>query len=70
MQVGVLSKIKNRMANSVDPDETAHYKPSHLIRIVCTVVGFLYNVPTRLKGLKFILYPSESVHPFFSRHCF
>ena len=24
------SKIKNRMANSVDPDKTAHYKPSHL----------------------------------------
>ena len=23
------SKIKSRMANSVDPDETAHYEPSH-----------------------------------------
>ena len=27
---GFLSKINNRMANSVDPDETAHYEPSHL----------------------------------------
>ena len=23
-------KIINRLANSVDPDETAHYEPSHL----------------------------------------
>ena len=23
-------KTKNRMANSVDPDEMAHYEPSHL----------------------------------------
>ena len=27
---GVSQKIKNRMANSVDPDEMAHYEPSHL----------------------------------------
>ena len=27
---GFQTKIKNRMANSVDPDETAHYKQSHL----------------------------------------
>ena len=25
-----MMKIKNRIANSVDPDETARYKPSHL----------------------------------------
>ena len=25
----VFSQNKNRMANSVDPDETAHYEPSH-----------------------------------------
>ena len=25
-----LVKINNRIANSVDPDETAHYEPSHL----------------------------------------
>ena len=30
MQIGVQSKIKNKMANSADPDETAHYEPSHL----------------------------------------
>ena len=24
------SKINNRIANSVDPDEMAHYEPSHL----------------------------------------
>ena len=27
---GFQSKINNRMANSVDPDEMAHYKPSRL----------------------------------------
>ena len=27
---GVEFKFKNRMANSVDPDETAHHEPSHL----------------------------------------
>ena len=26
---GLHSKIKNRMANSVDPDEMAHYESSH-----------------------------------------
>ena len=26
----VQSKIKNKMANSVDPDEKAHYEPHHL----------------------------------------
>ena len=30
MQIGFQYKIKNIMANSVDPDETAHYEPSHL----------------------------------------
>ena len=30
MQKGVLSKINNRMVNSVDPDGMAHYEPSHL----------------------------------------
>ena len=29
MQIGFQYKIKNIMANSVDPDETAH-EPSHL----------------------------------------
>ena len=29
-KLGFQSKIKNRMANSVYPDETAHYEPSHL----------------------------------------
>ena len=27
---GCLSYIKNKMVNSVDPDETARYEPSHL----------------------------------------
>ena len=27
---GFQSQIKNRMANSVGPDETARYEPSHL----------------------------------------
>ena len=27
---GCQSKIKNRMADSVDPDEMAHYEQSHL----------------------------------------
>ena len=30
LQIGVQSKINNGMANSVDPDEMAHYKLSHL----------------------------------------
>ena len=31
MQIEVsVIKHKRRMANSVDPDETTHYKPSHL----------------------------------------
>ena len=30
MQIWFQSKIKTRLANSVDPDETAHYEPSHL----------------------------------------
>ena len=25
-----ICKLKDRMSNSVDPDETAHYEPSHL----------------------------------------
>ena len=29
-KLGFQPKIKNRMANSVDPDETAHYELSHL----------------------------------------
>ena len=29
LQIGMSVKIRNRMANSVDPDETAHHKPSH-----------------------------------------
>ena len=28
-QIGVSVKNQNRMANSVDPDEMAHYEPSH-----------------------------------------
>ena len=30
MQIGFQSSIKNRMANSVDPDEMACYEQSHL----------------------------------------
>ena len=30
MRIGVQSKFNNRMANSVDPDETACYEQSHL----------------------------------------
>ena len=30
MPMGFQSKSKNRMANSVDSDEMAHYEPSHL----------------------------------------
>ena len=28
-QIGDSIKIQNIMANSVDPDETGHYEPSH-----------------------------------------
>ena len=30
LQTGAKSKIHTRTANSVDPDETARYEPSHL----------------------------------------
>ena len=38
------SKINNRMANSVNPDEMAHYEPSHLDqhclqKCLCWLVG-------------------------------
>ena len=29
LQIGISFKNQNRMANSVDPDGTAHYEPSH-----------------------------------------
>ena len=29
LQIGMSVKNQNRMANNVDPDETAHYKLSH-----------------------------------------
>ena len=39
MQIGVQFKIKNRMANCVDPDETAHYKSLIWICSFCTGIG-------------------------------
>ena len=43
MQKGVQSKIRNRMANSVDPDKKAHNEPSIWIYTVWkgTDVGLL-----------------------------
>ena len=47
MQIRVQSKIKNRMANSVDPDETAH----NLIRIF---IAYKVSVLVcRAEGVKF-----------------
>ena len=43
------SKIKNIMANSVDPDEMAHYEPSHL-ELHCLQRYLLWSA--RLKGFK------------------
>ena len=43
------SKFKNRMANSVDLDETAHNEPSHLDLQCLQKCVFWF---TRLKGLK------------------
>ena len=48
MQKGFWSKIKNRMANSVDPEETAHCEPSHL-DLYC-LHRYLFG-STGLKGL-------------------
>ena len=42
-------KIKNRMANSVDPDETSRYVPSHL-DLNCLHSYLFWSV--RLNGLK------------------
>ena len=39
---------QNRMANSVDPDETAHYEPSHL-DLHCLYKYLFWSA--RLKGL-------------------
>ena len=47
---GFQSKISNRMANSVDPDEMAHYKPSHL-DLHC-LQRYLYNLVCRDKTVK------------------
>ena len=45
----VLLKIITRLANSVDPDETAHYGPSHLdVYYLCR---YLYR-STELRGLR------------------
>ena len=45
-------KIKNRMADSVDPDEMAHYEPSHL-DLHCLYRYLFWSA--RLKGLQMIL---------------
>ena len=46
--MGFRSKKKKRMANSVDPDEMAHYEPSHL-DLHC-LHRYVWSV--KLKGLK------------------
>ena len=46
---GGVAKIINRMANSADPDETAHYEPSHLD--LHRLHSYLYR-SVGLKGLK------------------
>ena len=40
MQLGVQSKIKTRMTNCVDPDETANNEPSHL-DLLCIVLDLV-----------------------------
>ena len=45
-----MHKIKIRMANSVDPDEMAHYKPSHL-DLHCLRRYWFWSV--RLNGLTY-----------------
>ena len=53
--VGFQSKIKNRMANSVDTDEMAHYEPSHL-DLHCLQRYLYWSSVT--KGLTLALYKS------------
>ena len=45
-----MHKIKIRMANSVDPNEMAHYKPSHL-DLYCLRRYLFWSV--RLNGLTY-----------------
>ena len=47
-QIGVTVKNKNRVVNSVDPDETAHHEPSHQ-DVHCFQNKFFW--PAELKGL-------------------
>ena len=47
--MGVSVKNYNKKANSVDPDETAHYEPSHL-DLHC--LHRYQDLSTGLKGLK------------------
>ena len=48
LSIGFILKIINRLANSVDPDETAHNEPSHLdlYKLHCS-----FYRSTRLTGL-------------------
>ena len=50
MQIGVQYKIKNRMANNVDSDETAHYEPSHLDLNCFATVFVLVPMVERVKS--------------------
>ena len=52
---GFQTQIKNRMANSVDPDETAHFEPSHL-DLHCLHRHLFWSV--RLTGLVKMIYPA------------
>ena len=49
MKIGVSIVNQNKMTNSVDPDETARYEPSHL-DLYCLHRYLFWSA--RLKGLK------------------
>ena len=56
LQIGVSSKLKQRMANSVDTDETAHNEPSHqdllfakyLFRSAGLIIWFAHIIKIRI----------------------
>ena len=48
---GVESKLNKCMANSLDPDETGHYEPSHLDLHCLQKFSALLFMDERVKGL-------------------
>ena len=51
LQIGISVKNQNWMANSVDPDETAHYEPSHQDLHWSQISGLVFRIESINIGL-------------------